>query len=87
MSQQARLLKQLHVQSDGAHEEVHAAEAVGRHGRRQGLGESDSVKDAILDSENQPCLLVMGCTDTHSSKELPDVDVLSGINATRENVR
>lgn len=81
------LLQQLHIQANGTHEKVDAAKSFGCHSRGQRLGKRHSIKHAILDSKDQPPLLIVGCVDTHGSKELPNVDILASINASRENVR
>jgi hypothetical protein len=83
----SHLLKQFNIQTDGAHEEINAAQALGRHSGRQCLGKSDCVEDTVLDRQDQSSLLVVGCGDTHRSEELPNVNILSSVDATRENVR
>lgn len=82
-----RLLEQLNVEADRPHEEVDVLQTVGCECWRQGLGEADGVHDTILDSNDKSLLLVRAGTNTDSGEKLPDVGILIGGNATRENVR
>ena len=80
-------VQKLDIQSDGTHEEVHAAQTLTAHSRWQCLRQGNCVEDTLLHSKNKACLLVVVGTHTHSSKELPNIDVLSGVDAARENVK
>lgn len=80
------LLKKLNIQSNGAHKQVHAAEALSGHGRRERLGQRNSVEDTVLDSQDEARLLVVVGADTHGGQELPDIDVLAGVDAAGEHI-
>lgn len=46
----------------------------------------DGLHNTVLDSHDESLLLFGTGTNTDCSKELPDVNILSGIDSTREDV-
>lgn len=80
------LLKQFNIQTNGVHKQVDRSQPGRCHGARKGLCVGNSVENTILDSKNQALLLLRVGTDTHGSKKLPDDNILSGVDAAREDM-
>ena len=81
------LLKQVDIQSDRAHEKVDVAQTLACHGWGEGLGESDSLHDTILDCHDQSLLLLGTSTNSDRSKELPNVYIFASVDSAREDRR
>ncbi len=58
-----------------------------RHRWGKSLRKSNCLHDTILDRHDQTLLLLRASTNTDSSEELPDVDILASIDRAREDVR
>lgn len=80
------LLKQFNIQTNGVHKQVNRSQPGRCHGAWKGLRVGNSVENTILDSKNQALLLLRVGTDTHGSKKLPDDNILSGVDAAREDM-
>ena len=78
--------KQLDIEADGLHEQVHVRQALGRHIWRQGLRMTDGTHDAIFDAKDKTLLLIRGRADADGGEELPNVDVVARVDAAREYV-
>jgi len=55
------------------------------HGWRKRLGKSYGLHDTVLDSHDKTLLLLRACTNADRSKKLPDIDIFTSVDCTREN--
>ena len=78
--------KQLDIEADRLHEQVHVRQALSRHIRRQRLRVTDGTHDTILDTKDKTLLLIRGRADADGGEKLPDVDVVARVDAAREDV-
>lgn len=81
------LLKQLHIQTNRAHEQVNIVQTLLGHVSGQGLGHGHGVHDSVLDGKHKSLLLLWAGADTNGGQELPDVNVFSGSDSAGEDGR
>ena len=58
-----------------------------RHCWGKSFRKSNCLHDTVLDGHDQALLLLRAGTNTNSSEELPDVDILASIDRAGEDVR
>lgn len=79
--------KQFDIQSNRAHEEVNVPKSLAGHIWGKCLRKSHGLHNPVLDSHNQSLLLIRTCANADCGQELPDVDIFTSVNRTRENGR
>jgi hypothetical protein len=68
--------KKLDIQTDSPHKQVDIAKSLPAHILRQGLANSNSLHNTLLDTDDKSLLLIGAGANTHGGEELPDVNVV-----------